>query len=155
MCEYCGCQALPAIAELTREHDLARTLVRSARAALACGEVGEARRICLELSVLLGPHTAVEEEALFPAMAQEFPDQIAALIEDHAMIDAALAEAADGNLPAEGWALRVDAALALLPGHILREQDGVFPAALTTLTPAQWDTLDQARAERRPSSRAS
>jgi hypothetical protein len=31
MCEYCGCQAITAIDELTREHDLVVTLIGEAR----------------------------------------------------------------------------------------------------------------------------
>jgi hemerythrin-like domain-containing protein len=33
----------------------------------------------------------------------------------------------------------------LLREHILKEQDGVFPAALMSLSPEQWDDLDEIR----------
>lgn len=35
MCEYCGCQALPVIEELTREHDRVVGLIGDARTARA------------------------------------------------------------------------------------------------------------------------
>ncbi|MFH8443044.1 hypothetical protein ACH4D3_17655 [Streptomyces sp. NPDC018026] len=73
MCEYCGCQSLTSIAELTREHDAV------------------------------------------VAMAAEFPDRL---------LDA----------------------LALLREHILKEQDGVFPAAPATLTTEQWEAVEAGRA---------
>ena len=37
-------------------------------------------------------------------------------------------------------------ALWVLREHILKEQDGVFPAALAELDPAQWDEVDAVRA---------
>jgi hypothetical protein len=148
MCEYCGCQALASIALLTREHEAAVDLVYAATAALRVGDLDETRRLCADLRALLRPHTAVEEQALFVVMAVEFPDQIAALVEDHQVIEAGLAAALDEDPSGEDWQQRLAAALALLPGHILREQDGVFPAALTTLTPAEWDRLDAVREAR-------
>ncbi len=36
--------------------------------------------------------------------------------------------------------------LGLLREHILREEDGVFPAALTVLEPAQWEQMATLRA---------
>lgn len=145
MCEYCGCQAVASIALLTREHEATLDLVYLAVGALRIGDLAETRRLCADLRALLEVHTAVEEQALFVVMAVEFPDQIAALVNDHEIIEAGLASALEQNPPPEGWQQRLSAALALLPGHILREQDGVFPAALTTLTPAEWDHLDVVR----------
>lgn len=34
----------------------------------------------------------------------------------------------------------------MLRGHIFKEQDGVFPAALASLTAADWEIVDAARA---------
>jgi hypothetical protein len=39
MCEYCGCQALTAIAELTWEHDEVVALISRVRAAHTAGDV--------------------------------------------------------------------------------------------------------------------
>lgn len=46
------------------------------------------------MSAVLGPHTAVEEDALFPALAAEFGDHVEGLLAEHRLIEAALAEAA-------------------------------------------------------------
>ena len=73
MCEYCGCQALDAIAELTAEHDAVVELGGQARRALDRGDLDRAADRARAIAAVLRPHTAVEEEALFPAMAAEFP----------------------------------------------------------------------------------
>jgi hypothetical protein len=43
------------------------------------------------------------------------------------------------------WPDRLRSALALLQDHILAEQDGVFPAALGTLRPEQWERVEAVR----------
>ena len=93
---------------------------------------------------VLAPHTAVEEGGLFPAMAGDFPDQIDALTGDHRDIDCALAELDAEHLGAD-WPLRVHTALGRLFEHILKEQDGVFPAALATLTARDWEAVARSR----------
>ena len=45
-----------------------------------------------------------------------------------------------GRLP-----VRVRAVVGELFHHILREQDGLFPASLSVLSPQQWDHLDEVR----------
>jgi hypothetical protein len=39
MCEYCGCQDVAAIGELTREHDLVADLIGEARSAYRDGDL--------------------------------------------------------------------------------------------------------------------
>ena len=80
MCEDCGCQAVPSIEELTREHDVVLDHVRTATLAAGVSDVGSAVQTCAALSRLLGPHTAVEEQALFPPMAREHPAHVATLV---------------------------------------------------------------------------
>ena len=94
---------------------------------------------------LLTPHTAVEEQGLFPALAGEFPDHVATLRAEHCTVEAVLDEAADGTPTDPTWPLRVTEALYLLREHILKEQNGMFPAALTSLDPADWDTIAAVR----------
>jgi len=79
MCEYCGCQEVPAIALLTAEHDAVVALMAQATDAMAHGDADGAARVCKEILVVLGPHTTVEEQGLFPAMRNEFADQVEAL----------------------------------------------------------------------------
>lgn len=144
MCEYCGCQSLQTIDELTREHDAALDHVRSARAAAGAGDLAAAVAACVALELLLGPHTAVEEEAVFPALADEHPDHVATLVREHRLVHTALAEmsAAEGDA---GWEPRLLAALDVLRQHIAKEQDGLFPAALISLSTADWERAEDVR----------
>lgn len=146
MCEYCGCLAIEAIATLTREHDQALDHIGMVTAALGTGDDARLRHACTQLLLLLGPHTAVEEQALFPALVQDFPEQIAILVGEHASLAQSLTEAAGEAARRPGWEGRLEAALSLLREHIFKEQNGVFPAALSHLSPAQWNNLDQVRA---------
>ncbi|MFE1441716.1 hemerythrin domain-containing protein [Streptomyces sp. NPDC058739] len=147
MCEYCGCQALETIDELTREHDEVVRLISHLRPAHEAGRVARLAEVAREIARVLGPHTQVEEHGLFPALAGDFPDQIAALEAEHRRIEAVLAEAADGTTPSDpAWPDRLMAAAALLRAHILKEQDGVFPAALANLGTEQWEAVEAARA---------
>ena len=73
MCEYCGCQALATISELTREHELVADLASRARAALAKADVPLMTELARQIAAILTPHTTVEENGLFPALAADFP----------------------------------------------------------------------------------
>jgi hemerythrin-like domain-containing protein len=148
VCEYCGCQALESVRILTDEHDQVVNLIGEARSAHRRGDLATLMEHCRAVVAVLGPHTVVEEEGLFPAMAPDFPDQIAALVEEHRRIDAVLARAFDSDAAADpGWPEQVEMVFVLLREHILREQDGVFPAAVATLTADQWDALDRLRTD--------
>ncbi|MBP2706767.1 hemerythrin domain-containing protein [Microbispora sp. RL4-1S] len=146
MCEYCGCQALTVIDELTREHDVVVDLIGDARTAYTAGDVDTMAAIARRIAVVLGPHTEVEEHGLFPAMAVEFPDHIAGLKAEHRLIEAVLGEAEHGTPANPGWPLRLLDILNLLRAHILKEQDGVFPAALASLSTAEWEAIEAVRA---------
>jgi hemerythrin-like domain-containing protein len=146
MCEYCGCQAITAIDELTREHDLVVTLIGDVRAAHTAGDTARMADVARQMAAILRPHTEVEEHGLFPALADEFPDHVAALEDEHRHIKAVLAEAAASTPTDPTWPGRLIDTLDLLRGHILKEQDGVFPAALANLDTADWDAADAVRA---------
>src|SRR5215468_11244634 len=139
MCEYCGCQSLTAIDELTREHDHVVTLIGEVRAAHAAGDTPRMAAAAGRIAAVLGPHTEVEEDGLFPALADDFPDHIAGLKAEHRRIEAVLAEAATADA---GWPDRLIEVLDVLREHILKEQDGVFPAALTTLRGPDWAAVE-------------
>ena len=147
MCEYCGCQQIATIAELYREHDDVAAQVGLIRSALAGERLEEVAAGCRQILVILAPHTVVEEEGLFPEMADEFPDHIEALRSDHREIEKVLGEAADGPPEDPTWPDRLLRALHLLGEHILKEQDGVFPAALIALDPDQWERIEAVRAQ--------
>lgn len=145
MCDYCGCQAVPAISLLTKEHDHVADLISQVRAAHERADVTAMAELARQIAATLGPHTAVEEEGLFPILAGEFPDQIERLTGEHRQFGRVLDEAA-GTVPTDPtWPARLMAALWQLREHILDEQDDVFPTALSRLAPADWDTVDAVR----------
>lgn len=143
MCEHCGCQALQTIDELTREHDAALGHVRTAELAATAGDLAGARAACAALDRLLAPHTAVEEEGLFPALAREHPAHVAVLVDGHRLVHGALAQLADDA--SDAWPARLVEALGVLRRHIAKEQDGLFPASLTSLTPSDWEAAEDVR----------
>jgi hemerythrin-like domain-containing protein len=146
MCEYCGCQAVTAIDDLTREHDLVVNLVGEVGAAHAATDTARMAELARQITGVLEPHTFVEEHGLFPVLAADFPDQVTALRAEHRHIEAVLGEAA-GGVPADpAWPARLVETLDMLRDHILKEQDGVFPAALANLNPEDWDAIDAIRA---------
>lgn len=145
MCEYCGCQNVPAINLLTQEHDHVVNLISRVRAAHERSDTEMMAAVVRQIAAILGPHTAVEEAGLFPALAGEFPDQIDRLTDQHRDIEHVLGEAAHTTPTDPTWPARLVNALWRLREHILDEQDGVFPAALSRLDPADWDTIDTIR----------
>jgi hemerythrin-like domain-containing protein len=147
MCEYCGCQALATIDELTREHDLVIDLMGEVRAAHAGADTARMAELARQIATVLGPHTEVEEQGLFPALTADFPDHVASLMAEHRRVEAALAEATAGTPADPAWPARLAEALALLREHILKEQDGVFPAALATLRAADWEAAEAVRSQ--------
>ncbi len=145
MCEYCGCQSLAAIDELTREHDVVVGLISEVRTAHGAGDTARMAGIAGRIAAVLAPHNHVEEDGLFPALAGDFPDHVDALVADHRRTAAVLAEAAGGPPADPTWPGRLIATMDDLRDHILKEQDGVFPAALATLSTADWETVHKAR----------
>lgn len=145
MCEYCGCQEIDAIAELTAEHDKLRDLGRNLTDAADAHDLAAVRSIAEAMQAVLVPHTAVEERALFPPLMTEFGDQLAGLTGEHREIDAMLGALAGAGRPADDWPALCRQVVTNLFEHILKEQDGVFPAALSTLRTADWDAVDKLR----------
>ena len=145
MCEYCGCQDIAAIGELTREHDAVVAEIARVRVAVRNGDIDGTAAVARRIVQILGPHTAVGERGLFPHLAHEFPDHIAALEREHREIEAVLAPAAHGTPTDPAWPERLLASLEDLRDHILKEQDGLFPATLSVLDTQAWDSVDAAR----------
>jgi hemerythrin-like domain-containing protein len=146
MCEYCGCQQIATIAELTREHDAVVALVGQIQGSLPGQRLEDVAKCCRQILAILAPHTVVEEEGLFTEMTKDFPDHIAALRSEHREIEKVLGEAADGFPDDPSWPDRLLGVLHLLREHILKEQDGVFPAALVALDANQWEHIESVRA---------
>jgi hemerythrin-like domain-containing protein len=150
MCEYCGCQQIATIGELTAEHDAVVAEMSHVRTHLGAGRMPEAAASVRRMAGILDPHTRVEEEGLFPELATEFPDHIAALRAEHREVEGVLAEARDGVPLDPTWPERLLATFEVLREHILKEQDGVFPAALASLDGAQWERVEAVRSRSRP-----
>ena len=150
MCEYCGCQSITTVADLTREHDDLVTHISVARGHLDAGRTDAAAAVCRDMLGVLGLHTRVEEEGLFPLLNDEFPDHVLALRAEHTRIEDVLGEAAHRTPTDPSWPDRLRATFHLLRDHILKEQDGMFPAALIALDGEQWQQVEavRARAER-------
>jgi hemerythrin-like domain-containing protein len=147
MCEYCGCQQIAVIAELTREHDAVVALISHVQSSLSSQRVEDVVKSCQQISSILAQHTVVEEHGLFPEMADEFPDQVEVLRSEHREIERVLGQAAGGMPEDQTWPDRLVGALFQLREHILKEQDGVFPAALVALDPDQWERIEAVRAQ--------
>lgn len=145
MCEYCGCQSLTPIAELTREHETVVNLIGAVRAADARHDIAGMATVVRQIATVLGPHTQVEEQGLFPALVAEFPEHVATLREQHRRVETVLAEAKSEVPTDPTWPERLIEVLHLLREHILAEQDGVFPAALASLTNDQWEAVAAVR----------
>ncbi|GAA4951672.1 hemerythrin domain-containing protein [Streptomyces caelestis] len=146
MCEYCGCQSLTAIDDLTREHDAVVDLIGHARDAHRAGDTDRMAELARRIGAVLEPHTQAEEHGLFPALTDEFPERMAALEAEHRRVETVLEEAAAGTPRDAAWPDRLVRALDLLREHILKEQDGVFPAALAALSTEQWEAVETVRA---------
>lgn len=147
MCEYCGCQQIAVIDELTREHEAVVALIGQVHSSLAGQRLEDVARSCRQISSILAPHTVVEEQGLFPEMADEFPDHIEVLRSEHREIENVLGEATDGLPDDPAWPDRLLGVLFLLREHILKEQDGVFPAALAALDADQWEHIEGVRTQ--------
>ena len=146
MCEYCGCQQIATIADLYREHDGVVAIIGQIRSSIAAERLEDVAGNCRQILAILAPHTVVEEEGLFPEKSQEFPDHIQALRSEHREIEKVLGEATDGAPEDPTWPDRLVAVLFLLREHIIKEQDGVFPAALAALDAEQWERIEAVRA---------
>ena len=147
MCEYCGCQEIAVLGELTREHDAVVALISRVKSSIAGQHLEDAAASSKQISSLLAPHTEVEEQGLFPEMTDEFPDHIAALRSEHRQIEKTLGEANEGVPDDPTWPDRLLDGLHLLREHILKEQDGVFPAALAALDADQWERIEAVRTQ--------
>ena len=145
MCQNCGCLANTLINELTEEHDRVVELIRSAGEHQRAGRAAETIETCRQITAVLGPHTIVEETGLFRELLDEFPEQLAGLVAEHRQIEQVLGEVTENALSDPGWTERLRKALTLLREHILKEQDGVFPAAVIALDGNQWERVQTAR----------
>jgi hypothetical protein len=152
MCNYCGCREIEPIARLTFEHEQILGLSHEIRVALARDDRASAGRSLLGLQRVLDVHDAVEELAIYPAMARqdEFADKVGVLFDEHDDLDQVILVALrpdPGCAADEAWAA-VLSALEMLAEHIDHEEHGLFPAAAVTLDPADWERAATVRVDR-------
>jgi hemerythrin-like domain-containing protein len=95
------------------------------------------------------PHVRREERGIFTALREdgEFADEVAALEAEHADLDELLSDL-DRDPP--DFPARVRAMLDDLATHIDRENLGIFPVAVVTLSARGWDVVEAAHREDQP-----
>jgi hemerythrin-like domain-containing protein len=139
MCSDCGCRNIPLIDSLTRQHEDILNHSDVLRIALRNMDHHAAAAGARAMSDALQPHTSLEEHGLFAEMRKDrmFTEHIDSLCSEHEAIDAELDAVVSGDLS------RIGPLLTLLNNHILREENGLFPAALAFLDDEQWDRLHE------------
>ncbi|MVU82381.1 hemerythrin domain-containing protein [Nocardia sp. ET3-3] len=151
MCHYCGCRDMPLIKEFIAEHEAVYNLSGDIRRALESGDIDTARRDLVEIQRQLTEHWAGEEQGLFAVMRDDpdCTDYIDALEAEHREMTTDLSTA---DLTTPEGRQQVLASLATLWPHIEKEEDGLFPMSLTTLSGEQWTAAIDAweRVHRRP-----
>jgi hypothetical protein len=138
MCFYCGCREIPLLRDYIAEHERVTDLGADLSKALRRGDLPDDGRLMTAVAGELDTHWRGEEEGLFAAMHDDpaYREYIDNLIIEHRELRDLLATA---DLAAEADQLRILAAMDDLYEHILREEDGLFPAALTALSGDQWE----------------
>lgn len=139
MCHYCGCRQMPLIRDYIAEHERVTDLGGDAVRAIDRGDLELARRLLAAMAEELDSHWQGEENGIFRVMQHEeqYADYIAPLVEEHRELAGLLAKV-DVSDPQDQE--RVRAAVLELHEHISKEEDGLFPASLTALSGAEWDT---------------
>lgn len=69
------------------------------------------------------------------------------MVAEHGHVDVVLAEASAGPPEDPAWPDRLAGTLALLRGHIFKEQDGVFPVVLARVRTSDWEAVEAAGAQ--------
>ena len=143
MCDYCGCRQIPLIRDYIAEHERVTDLGGDAVRALDAGDLATVRRCLANMATELAAHWQGEENGLFRVMGREpeYADYIGPLIEEHRDL-AELLATVDVAAPSDQRRIRV--AVAELLEHISKEEDGLFPASLVTLSGQDWDDAIQA-----------
>lgn len=148
MCSYCGCRSIGIIGRFSTEHDELITVTGLLRRAVAAGRADEVVGLVDDVERLLTPHTDAEEAGLFTVLRrdEDFTEHIDGLCGEHVDLDDLLARIRAGE---HDLTDRFDRELR---SHIQREENGLFPASLTTLGGEEWDEVDALTAASAPTS---
>lgn len=138
VCQYCGCRDMPLLRDYIAEHERALDHGGEAVRALDRGELDVARERLAAMAAELRTHWRGEENSLFAVMRREelYAQHIEPLMAEHRELDALL-DTVDVADPKDQHRVRV--AVGDLFEHIAKEEDGLFPASLTTLDGEDWD----------------
>jgi iron-sulfur cluster repair protein YtfE (RIC family) len=120
------------------EHERALNFGGEAVRALDHGDHSRASELLAGMAEELRSHWDGEENGLFAVMAADelFAAHIEPLVREHRELDALLTSA-DISDPDDQ--ARIRTAITELYEHISKEEDGLFPASLTSLDGEQWD----------------
>lgn len=146
MCSYCGCRSIGIIGRFSTEHDELINTTGLLRRVVAAGHVDEVAGLVDDVARLLEPHTEAEEAGLFTVLRrdEDFSEHIDTLCGEHLGLDDLLARIRAGE------SHLVDRFDTELRSHIQREENGLFPASLTTLGGDEWDEVDALTADTSP-----
>ena len=130
---------MPLLRDYIAEHERALNFGGEAVRALDRADYPRAAELLAAMADELRAHWRGEENGLFAVMTSDalFAAHIEPLVREHRELDALL-QSVDLSDPDDRSAIR--AAVSELYEHIAKEEDGLFPASLTALDGAQWDT---------------
>jgi iron-sulfur cluster repair protein YtfE (RIC family) len=143
---------MPLLRDFIAEHERATNHGRATQRALDHGDIDRARTELAAMAAELKPHWQGEENGLFAVLGHEemFAEHIAPLVREHREL-AELLDTVDLTRPEDQDRLR--AAVDELYEHIAKEEDGLFPASLTTLDGDAWDVAIEAWHDAHPGQR--
>lgn len=129
---------MPLLRDYIAEHERAVDHGREAVRAMDRGELDAARQLLTAMFEELRSHWQGEENGLFAVMHRDelFAEHIDPLVAEHREL-AAFLEVVDLSDPVDRQRVRDE--VEELYVHIAKEEDGLFPAALTALDGVDWD----------------
>ncbi|KAA0107929.1 hemerythrin domain-containing protein [Mycolicibacterium sp. P1-5] len=129
---------MPLLRDYIAEHERAIDHGGSVVRALDEADYGRAHESLSAMAEELRAHWSGEENGLFAVMATDelFASHITPLVREHRELDELLATA---DLTDGGDRKLIREAIFELREHIVKEEDGLFPASLTALDGEQWD----------------
>ncbi|WP_273735545.1 hemerythrin domain-containing protein [Mycolicibacterium septicum] len=129
---------MPLLRDYIAEHERAVDHGREAVRAMDRGELDAARQLLTAMFEELRSHWQGEENGLFAVMHRDelFAEHIDPLVAEHREL-AAFLEVVDLSDPVDRQRVRDE--IEELYVHIAKEEDGLFPAALTALDGVDWD----------------
>jgi hemerythrin-like domain-containing protein len=133
------------VRELMDEHTSLADMAYGVRKALRSDDVVAATSQLTELLPRLDRHVHREEDGIFRALRSsgEFLDEVDALESEHRDLEEAIA-ALDADAPC--FPAEVTRLLDDLDVHIAREDYGIFPVSVVTLSATEWTIVERAHA---------